>query len=124
VTENDHLAGSESGSSSADSYTYVENFTDDYSGTYQGEAFAGNYAENLTYVFGFDSTMTVDGTWSETFNDESVGATLTTTDPLQLSCGCASGILSGTVVASSGDSSVTMTWADCEETDTYSGPDA
>lgn len=123
VTETDHLVGSDGGHMTGENYTYTDNFSDDYSGTYQGQSYAGSYAENLTYVYTPLNTMTVDGTWSEIWDGQTVDTSVATTDPLQLNaCACVSGIQSGTVVATSGDSSVTMTWLDCEETVTYSGP--
>lgn len=129
--ENDHLVGTETGAQACGAYTYVDAETDDYSGTWAGEDFAGTFADDLTYVFvpsgsdpnGGAGTETVDGSWSETFNGEQIDTQIQTTDPLVLDPSCSSYITAGTIVADSGTSSVTMTWNGCnQETIVYSGP--
>ncbi|HVO31572.1 MAG TPA: hypothetical protein VMV18_12585 [bacterium] len=129
--ESDQISGSESGAQDGNTFTFVDNEQDAYTGTYQGQDYSGNFADDLTYVFAASNadltagTYTVNGTWSENFDGQAVDTTVTTPDPMMIDPGCDSGIVSGTVVAASGDSSVTMTWSGCDqETITYSGPQA
>lgn len=131
--ENDALTGAQNSSLAGNVYTYAENDGDDFTGVYQGDSFAGNYADNLTWVFTASATdpnsgsETVAGTWSETYTDasgtQSVSTVVSTPTALTIDSTCDTGVVAGEILAVSGSSSVSMTWNGCDqETDVYSGP--
>lgn len=117
--ENDHWVGSDTADQSSDVYTYAQDFSVDFSGSYEGQVYAGNYAQDFTWEFTLTSetsgTEIVTGTWSQTFDGETVSASIATTDPLVIDASCESGIVAGTIVATSGSATETITWTGCDQ---------
>lgn len=117
--ENDHYVGSDEASEENGTYTFHGALAVDFAGVHDGQSYSGHYAEDLTWTFAFTSETsgieTVNGSWSQTLDGESVSVTLETTDPLVIDASCESGIVAGTVVATSGDATETITWTGCDE---------
>ena len=127
-TQNDAYSGSSSAGPDGDAYVYAEAMDATYSGSYEGYDYEGAYAQDLVWAFtpaneDFTAgTETVDGTWSESFDGESVSVSISTTDPLVFDLAVCDGVISGTIVATSGDATETITWTGCDEyTLTYDG---
>lgn len=118
-SENDHWTGSDSANQSGDVYTYAQAFDVDFSGVYDGQSYAGEYTQDFTWEFTLTSetsgTEIVSGTWSQTFDGETVSASIATTDPLVIDASCDSGIVAGTIVATSGSATETITWTGCDQ---------
>jgi len=132
-SETDHMTGSDSFGPDGASWKDSETFADDYSGTYQGQAFSGHATEDWAEVYTPNGawspdqplvagTYTVTGDWSDTIDGQSVSASISTPDPLVIDPACDTYFVSGTVVATDGTNTETLTWTGCDQyTDTYSG---
>ncbi len=112
-------------------FRYETDLVIDYAANGDGEQVAGGVTENLVYLYTPDEpfvdelvagTYTIEGTWSETFDGETVSTEVSTPDPLVIDPSCESAIVSGTLLAVSGDGSITVTWNACDDwTVTYDG---